>query len=95
MNNRRETFLVDKIDRDAAWSAERGRVDAEAVACVSGFMSSFTGPDERAVAADALARAIAPIVTRCGGSSRAATRFAAEAGRAEVLPAVRFTGRRP
>lgn len=95
MTNRRESFLVDKIDRDAAWSAERGRVNADAEACVCGFMSAFTGPEERAVAADALARALAPIITQLAGSARATNRFAAMSGRAEVLPAVQFRGRRP
>jgi len=95
MTNRNERIIVERIDRDKAWSAERGRIAAEAEEHISAFMAPFTGPEEQAVAADALARAIAPIVTRCGGSSRAATRFAAEAGRAEVLPVVRFTGRRP
>lgn len=71
MTNRNERLMVERIDRDAAWSAERGRINAEAEEHISAFMSAFTG------------------------SSRAATRFAAEAGRAEVLPAVRFTGRRP
>lgn len=72
-----------------------GRINAEAEECIGAFMSAFTGPEEQAVAVDALSRAIAPIATRLTGSSRATNRFAAMTGRAEVLPGTRFNGRRP
>lgn len=95
MINRHEAFIVAKLDRDAARTAERERITTEAQAAVAAFMARFANPAERVIAADALARAVAPVVTRLTGATVATMRFGAASGRAEVLPDTAFRGRRP
>lgn len=91
--NHHETFLVNRIDRKAAWLAKRADINADAKACVASFMAAFSGA-EKAVAADALVRAVAAAAAGATGASCAVRRFAGSAGRAEVLPEARFHGRR-
>jgi hypothetical protein len=80
--NRREDFVIQKIDRDAVKAAERGRLLGEAQAVVDGFLAPFQLANERAEAADALARALTPVLTALCGSVGAATRLSALSGRA-------------
>jgi len=89
MTNRRESYLVEKIDRDAERSAERGRLVGEARAHVAAFVDPFHLPEERAMAADALAQALAPVLTETAGAVTAANRFGALTGRAAKLPNTR------
>lgn len=91
--NRREDFVIQKIDRDAARVAERGRLLGKAQAVVDEFLAPFELADERADAADALARALAPVLTALCGSVGAATRLSALSGRA-AGPLPRTRGRR-
>lgn len=93
MSSRHEAFLVAKIDRDTERRAGRDRIAKEAEAVIAAFVARFTRDDERAIAADALVRAVAAAATGVGGSSCAVRRFAGSAGRAEVLPSARFHGR--
>lgn len=86
MTNRQENFVVAKIDRDKEWAAERGRLLVEARETVDAFMAPFHLAEERAAAADALARALAPVLTRFSGSVGAATRFSALSARADDKP---------
>lgn len=89
MSNRRETFMVEKIDRDAAKAAERGKLDGEAVAHCHAFVARYELPEHQAAAWSALGRVVAAGMTASAGAASANVQFSAASGRASVLPKTR------
>lgn len=89
MTNRRESFLVEKLDRDAEKAATRGKLDGEALICCHAFVQRFTLPEEQAAAWSALGRVVASGMTATAGAASANVQFSAASGRASVMPKTR------
>lgn len=89
MTNARENFVVEKIDRDTARAAERGKLDAEAVKYCHAFVARFELPEHQAAAWSALGRIVAAGMTASAGAASANVQFSAASGRASVMPKTR------
>ena len=87
--NSRETFLVEKIDRDAVKAAERGKLDGEALSCCHAFVARYELPEHQAAAWSALGRVVAAGMTATAGAASANVQFSAASGRASIMPKTR------
>jgi len=87
--NPRETFIVEKIDRDTAKAAERGKLDSEAAAYCHAFVARHELPEHQAAAWSALGRVVAAGMTASAGAASANVQFSAASGRASVMPKTR------
>jgi hypothetical protein len=70
--NRRETFVVNKIDGDAERAARKGAMREIALDAVAGAMREFVDPNDRSELARELCSASAiTAVSACGATSTA------------------------